>query len=213
MRDVGQMAAWADGVATAGRRLAADPQAGVVAAAALAVLAAGQALWVAFSLHASHSGGLLLASGWPLGSIVAVVPSLLGTLPLGFLWPRPAAAALTIGAVNFLSLAVFRLLPVAALAALLIVSYRAGRHGAQLLAAGLCLPFLALALANPASHFAAPAWPGEMALAILAAALVPATAAVGAALRSRSEAQERTAASEAFRETLLENTARGVPNP
>jgi signal transduction histidine kinase len=209
MRDVSEIAEWSRGAAVAGRRLAADHRAPAAAAATLAVLAAGQGLWVALSQHGSDTGGLLLASGWPLGPIVVVLPSLLGTLPLGFLWNRPAAAAILICAANLLSLAAFRLLPIAALAAQLIVIYRVGRHGPQLLAACLTLPFLALALANPGPQLAAPAWPGATALAILAAALVPVAACTGAALRSRSEAVQRTAASEAFAETLLENTARG----
>lgn len=90
------MAEWARGLAAAGRRMAADARAPMATAAVLAALAAGQAIWVALSQHASGAGGLLLAPGWPLGAIVVVVPSLLGTLPLGFLWNRPAAAALLI---------------------------------------------------------------------------------------------------------------------
>jgi signal transduction histidine kinase len=206
---VSAVADWGSGLIARGRRLAADRRAPVATASALAVLAAGQALWVALSQHASGTGGLLLAAAWPLGSIVVMLPALVGTLPLGFLWQRPAAAALTICAANFLSLAAFRLLPVAALAAQLIVIYRVGRHGPQLLAACVAVPFLALALANLAPQPAAPGWPGDSALAILAAALGPAAACTGAALRSRSEAVQRTAASEAFTETLLQNTARG----
>jgi signal transduction histidine kinase len=209
MRNVAHVAEWSSSVIAAGQRVAADRRAPIATAAALAVVACAQALFVAESQHASGTGGLLLASGWPLGSIVVVLPSLLGTLPLGFLWNRPATAALLICAANFVSLAVFRLLPVAALAAQLIVIYRVGRHGPQLMAAFLTLPFLALALINPGPRLAAPDWPGDTALAILAAALGPVTACTGAALRSRSEAIQRTAASEAFAETLLENTARG----
>jgi signal transduction histidine kinase len=209
MRNVAHVAEGSSSVVAAGRRLAADQHAPIAAAAALAVAASAQAIWVAQSQHASGTGGLLLASGWPLGAIVAALPSLLGTLPLGFLWNRPAITAILICAANFLSLAVFRLLPIAALAAQLVVIYRAGRHGPQLLAGCLTLPFLALALANPGPQQAAADWPGDTALAILAAALGPVTACTGLALRSRSEAVQRAAASEAFTETLLENTARG----
>jgi signal transduction histidine kinase len=200
---------WGSRLVASGRRLAADRHAPLATASALAALAAGQALWVALSQHASGTGGLLLADAWPLGSIVVVLPSLLGTLPLGFLWQRPAAATVTICAANLVSLAALRMLPVGALVAQLIVIYRVGRHGPQLLAACVALPFLALALANPAPQLAAPAWPGNTALAILAAALGPAAACTGAAWRSRTEAMQRTAASEAFAETLLQNTARG----
>ncbi len=209
MRNVAYVAEWSSSVIAAGRRVAADRRAPIAAAAALAVVACAQAFLVAQSQHASGTGGLLLASGWPLGSIVVVLPSLVGTLPLAFLWNRPATAALLICAADFLSLAVFGVLPVAALAAQLIVIYRVGRHGPQLLAAFLTLPFLALALANPGPQLAAPAWPGDPALAILAAALGPMAACTGAALRSRSEAAQRTAASEAFAQTLLESTVRG----
>jgi signal transduction histidine kinase len=209
MRNVAQVAEWSSSVIAAGRRVAAAQHAPVAAAAALAVAACAQAVWVAQSQHASGTGGLLLAAGWPLGAIVVVLPSLLGTVPLAVSWNRPAATAFLICAANFLSLAVFRLLPIAALAAQLIVIYRAGRHGPQLLAGCLTLPFLALALAHPAPGQAAPDWPGDTALAILAAALGPVAACTGLALRSRSEAAQRSAASEAFAETLLENTARG----
>jgi signal transduction histidine kinase len=209
MRDVGEIEERAREVSAAGRRLAADPRAPVTAAGVLAVLAGVQALWVGFSLHTSHSGGFLLGASWLLGSIVLVLPSLLATLAIGFAAQRPGAAALTICAANVLSLAAFRILPIAALAAQLIVLYIVGRRGPQLLAAVLTLPFLALALASPAPAPVAPAWPGVTALAILAACLGPVAAGYGAALQSRSEALERTAASAAFAETLLEHTARG----
>jgi signal transduction histidine kinase len=121
---------------------------------------------------------------------------------------RPAVATCLVAAANFLSLAAFKMLPVAALVAQLIVVYRAGRHGPQLLAGLVTLPFLALALAGLGPRLAA-AWPGGTELAILAAALSPAAACTGAALRSRTEAIQHTAASAAIAETLLENTARG----
>jgi signal transduction histidine kinase len=209
MRDVSELAERTGDMAAAALRLAADPRAPVATAWTLALLAAGQAGWVAVSEHASRSGGLLLSSNWPLGLIVVVLPTLFGTLPLGFFWQRPAAAALIICAANFLSLVAFRLLPLGALAAQLIVIYRVGRHGPQLLAACVALPFLALALAGLEPQRAAPAWPGDTALAILAAALGPAAACTGAAVRSRTEAIQHTAASAAIAETLLENTARG----
>ena len=203
------MAEWRSSLIAAAVRVAADRRAPMAAAAVLAITACAQAVLVAQSQHASGTGGLLLAAGWPLGSIVAVLPSLLGTLPLGFLWNRPAAAALVICTANFLSLAAFRLLPIAALAAQLIVIYRAGRHASQLLAGCLALPFLALALVNLGPQLEAADWPGDTGLAILAAGLGPVAACAGAALRSRSEAVQRAAASEAFAKTLLENTARG----
>ncbi len=197
--------------AAAARRVAAHERAPIVAAAALAVLAGGQAAWVAL-IHADGQGGPLgtgVTSGWLVASIAVVLAGLLGTVPLGFFWQRPEAAALIICAANVLSLAAFRLMPVACLIAQLIVLYRVGRHGPLLLAVGLALPFLAVALANPERLAIAPAWPGNIAAAILAAALGPAAAGTGAALRSRGEARQQTAATEAIAKTLLENTARG----
>jgi signal transduction histidine kinase len=195
----------------AARRVAADQRAPVVAAAALAVPAGAQAVWVAL-VHADHQGGPLstaATSGWLVASIVVVLAALLGTVPLGLRWERPAPAALTICAANLLSLAAFGLMPVACLVAQLVALYRVGRHGPQLLAVGLALPFLAVALASPARLVIGPAWPGSVAAAILAAALGPAAACAGAALRSRSEGLQRAAATEAIAETLLQNTARG----
>jgi signal transduction histidine kinase len=206
---MGELAEWARGVAADGRRLIADPRAPLATAAALAMLAAGQAVWVALSEHASGTGGLLLAAGWPFGAIVVVLPSILGTLPLGFWWERAGPGAATICAANLVSLAAFRLVPVACLVAQLIVLYRVGRHGSQLLAVGLAVPFLAPALANLGPQLAATAWPGPADAAILAAAAGPAAACAGAALRSRTEARQRAAATEAIAATLLENTARG----
>jgi signal transduction histidine kinase len=209
MRDVSEIAEWARVLVAAGRRLAADPRAPIATATALAVLAAGQATWLALSQHASGTGGLPIAPGWPLGAIVVVLPGLLGTLPLGLLWNRVAPATLLVCAANFLSLVAFRMLPLAALVAQLILSYRVARHGPQLLAGCVALPFLALALAGLRPLLAAPAWPGGTALVILAAALGPAVGCAGAARRSRTEAIQRTAASQAIAETLLEHTARG----
>jgi signal transduction histidine kinase len=204
-------AARATRLAGAARRVAAHERAPIVAAAALAALAGGQAAWVAL-IHADGQGGPLgtgVTSGWLVASIVVVLAGLLGTAPLGSLWERPEAAALIICAANLLSLAAFRLMPAACLVAQLIVSYRVGRHGPQLLAVGLALPFLAVALASPARLAIGPAWPGNIAAALLAAALGPAAACAGAALRSHREAMQRTAATEAIAQTLLENTARG----
>jgi signal transduction histidine kinase len=193
------------------RRAAADQRAPVVAAVALAVPAGAQAAWVAL-VHAGHHGGPLstgATSGWLVASIVVVVASMLGTVPLGVFWRRPEAAALTVCAANLLSLAAFGLMPVACLVAQLVVLYRVGRHGPQLLAVGLALPFLAVALASAPRLAIGPAWPGSIAAAILAAALGPAAACGGAAVRSRSEGLQRAAATEAIAETLLQNTARG----
>ncbi len=134
--------------------------------------------------------------------VVVVLVSLATTVPLGFLWAQPAAAAAAVSAACVLSLAAFRTLTVAGLLAELTVLYRLGRHGSQLLAAGLALPFLVLALATPALAQA-------RIPAVLLAALGPSAAWAGAAHRSRSEAVEHSAARQAIAGTLLEHTARG----
>jgi len=193
------------------RRAAADRRAPMVVAVLLAVLAVGQILAVAMSQSPGSPGGplaTLAASGWLKAFLVVLFPSLAATLPLGFFWERPAVAAAAICAANLLSLGIFGLLTIAGLAAQVIVLYRLGRRGPQLLAAGLTLPFLVLALVTAAGHGTGPA-PGGTVPAILAASLGPLAACAGAALQSRSLAVQQTATSEAFAGTLLENTARG----
>jgi signal transduction histidine kinase len=193
------------------RRVAADRRAPMVFAVLLAVLAVGQAIAAAVSQSPSSSSGPLAAaasSGWLLASSVVLLPSLAATLPLGFFWDRPAVAATAICAANLVSLGVFRLLTIAGLLAQVIVLYRLGRRGPQLLAAGLTLPFLVLALVTSVGHVTGPA-SGGIVLAILAASLGPLAACAGAALQTRSMAVQQTATSEAFAGTLLENTARG----
>jgi signal transduction histidine kinase len=93
-------------------------------------------------------------------------------------------------------------LPVAGLIALLILLYRLGRSGSQILAAMLALPFLVLALAGPAG-------PRPTIPAVLLAALGPAAAWAGAARRARSEAMEHSAARAVIAGSMLEHTVRG----
>jgi signal transduction histidine kinase len=193
------------------RRAAADRCTPIVVAVLLAVLAAGQAIAAVVSQSPGSSSGPLTAvatSGWLLASFVVLLPSLAATLPLGFLWERPAVAATAICAANLASLGVFRLLTIAGLLAQVIVLYRLGRRGPQLLAAALTLPFLVLALVTPAGHVTGLASGGTV-LAILAASLGPVAACAGAALQTRSMAAAQTTTSEAFAGTVLENTARG----
>jgi signal transduction histidine kinase len=192
-------------------RAAADRCTPIVVAVLLAVLAAGQAIAAVVSQSPGSSSGPLTAvatSGWLLASFVVLLPSLAATLPLGFLWERPAVAATAICAANLASLGVFRLLTIAGLLAQVIVLYRLGRRGPQLLAAALTLPFLVLALVTPAGHVTGLASGGTV-LAILAASLGPVAACAGAALQTRSMAAAQTTTSEAFAGTVLENTARG----
>jgi signal transduction histidine kinase len=190
------------------RRVAADSRAPMVTAVLLAVLASGQAIAVALSRNPDSPLAAMATSGSRLVTFVVVLPGLAATLPLGFWRDRPAVAAPAICAANLLSLGVFRLLTVAGLVAQVIVLYRLGRRGPQLLAAGLTLAFLVPALTAPAGPGTGLA-SGGRALAVLAASLGPVAACAGAALQTRSQAAAQTAASEAFAGTLLENTARG----
>ena len=174
------------------RRLAADPHAPAVAGGLLAILAVAQTLALP-----PGQGGIDFARG-----VGLVLLALFSTLPLGLLWSYPAGAAVSVGAACVLSLAAFHTLTVAGLIAQLIVLYRLGRSGPQLLAAVLALPYLVLALLPPTGT-------ADRILTVLLAALAPAAAWAGAARRARSEAVEHSAAREVIAGSLLEHTARG----
>ena len=189
----GGIAAW--------RRLAAWPYAPAAGAALLGMLAVAEAVWSGVS-----SAGSLAGHGeWPFALVVLIVVSLATTLPLGFLWARPAWAALALFAAALVSLAIFQTLTVAGLFAELAVAYRLGRRGSPLLAAWLTLPFLVLALAWSGGS----AYSAARIQALLLASLGPAAALAGSARRARREAIEHSAAREAIAGTLLEHTARG----
>ncbi len=175
------------------RRTAAAPHTPAVAGALLALLAAVQAIAAPVSTSGTDAGGLQIAF---------VLLALATTLPLGLLWAHPEAAAVAVCAACVLCLLAFHTLPVAGLIALLILLYRLGRSGSQLLAAGLAVPFLVLALAGPTGAKA-------RIPAVLLAALGPAAAWAGAARRARTEAALHTAAREVIAGSLLEHTARG----
>jgi len=184
---------WRGGRAETLRRIAIAPHAPAVAAALLAVLAAAQAI-AQPAINSSLEGEEL--------QIAFVLLALFTALPLGLLWAYPTAAAVTVSAACVLSLSAFHTLTVAGLIAELAALYRLGRSGSQLLAAGLALPFLVLALAGPTGLEA-------RTLTVLLAALGPAAAWAGAARRARSEAAEHNAAREVIAGTLVEHTARG----
>ena len=186
------------------RRLTAGSYAPVSAAVLLGMLAVAQALWLAVS--GAPDGGRTLHGGtaaeWWASLFVLALVSLATTLPLGFLWARPAPAAVIMSAASIVSLAGFQTLTVAGLIAQLAGAYRLGRRGSPLLTAALSLPFLILALT---------ASPGSAAgiLALLLASLGPVAALAGSARRAQRDAIERSAAREAIAGTLLEHTARG----
>ncbi|MGO8959863.1 MAG: sensor histidine kinase [Streptosporangiaceae bacterium] len=205
---MGLPADWRSSYAAKARRVSANPDAAVATAGALAALAVAQAIWAALTV-----GGSLADAGGLLASVILVLPSLVATLPLGFARAQPTVVAVTICAANLLSLAAFHLLTAAGLAAQLIVMYKLGRRGPQILAACLALPFLALGLVIAADRAAvprpAPPGAGPLVLAVLAASLGPVAACIGAGREFLSVARQHTATREAIAGTLLEHSARG----
>jgi len=189
---VDQGADWRREGAAELRRLAEAPHAPVVAGAILGVFALAQAIALP-----PGQGGVDFAQG-----VGLVLLALFSTLPLGLLWAHPAGAAIAVGAASVLSLASFHTLTVAGLIAQVIVVYRLGRSGSQLLAAVLALPYLVLALLPPTGH-------ADRVLTVLLAALGPAAAWAGAARRARSEALENSAARQVLAGSLIEHTVRG----
>src|SRR5437763_1446973 len=114
---------------------------------------------------ASVSSGM---AGWAAAILAAAT-----TVPLAFLGPAAAAAAVT--SASLLSLTVFQTLTVAGLLAQLIALYRLGPSGGpRLLAPALALPFPAVALADPG-----PAGAEAGVLVVLLASLAPAAALAG----------------------------------
>jgi signal transduction histidine kinase len=204
MAYVGQVDDWRGAGTAAWRRLATLPYAPVMVAVLLGMLAVAQTLWVAVA-GASTSGRALngaAAAGWWFSLFVLALVSLATTVPLGFLWARPAWAAVVMSAASIVSLAGFQTLTVAGLIAQLAGAYRLGRRGSPLLSAALSLPFLILALT--ASSGSAAEIP-----ALLLASLGPAAALAGSARRAQRDAIEHSAVREAIAGTLLEHTARG----
>ena len=162
------------------------------------------------------------AMGWaaaysPSGSSIVANAALFGLLALASTVPliilRPVPAAITIAAANVLAIATFGTTTVAGMAAQVIAAFLLGsrardseardrapaggprRDWARLLAVGLALPFLGLALAGDGS-------------AVLLASLVPAAGAAGIAVRSRREADVQTGTREVLTDTLTQHMAR-----
>jgi signal transduction histidine kinase len=203
-------AGWAERIAAA--RYGPPVTAGVLGLAAVTEAITRAAISASATSHPAGQGPG--AQFFTLGLLYCVL-GLATTLPLGFLRPAPAAAALS--AASLLSLTVFHFLTVAGAAAELMAVYRlcrggtrrgsgAGRisgDGARFAALGLTVPFLVLALATGAAG--TETW----ALTVALAALVPAAAWAGVAGRSRAEAQLHTAATQVIADTLVEHTARG----
>src|SRR5260370_1990048 len=128
--------------AEAGRRMAAAPHAPAAFAALLGALATAEA----GAVRATRPGASSV--DWSF-VVVVVLVSLATTVPLGFLWAQPAAAAAAVSAACVLSLAAFRTLTVAGLLAELTVLYRLGRPRPQLPAPGPAPPLPRLPPAPP----------------------------------------------------------------
>jgi signal transduction histidine kinase len=181
-------------------RIAAGRHAPALGAGLLGLAAAGQAIAIAAASHAVDGSVI------PYAALLCLI-ALAGTLPLGVLRPVPAAVMITVATVV---LRVLGALSVAGMAAQLIAGYRLGaagtagaagtrgrNTGAQLLAIGLPLPFLVLALITKSIPD------------VLLATLVPVATGTGIAVGARREARIRTASLEEIADTLSEHTARG----
>jgi signal transduction histidine kinase len=193
-----------DRIATAFARITTARYAPAVGVGLLGLAAAGQA--IARGVTATAAGNADLV---PYAALLCLL-ALAATIPLAFMRPAPAAVT-SITATTLLF--IFGGLPVAAAAAALIAVYRLGAAGtfgwprlaraadgpvAQLLAVGLAVPFLVLALTTPGST-----------AAVLLAALVPVAAGTGIAVRARRDSRTQTAAAEEIAGTLTEHLARG----
>ena len=138
----------------------------------------------------------------PQGAIVVYLLALAATLPPAFLPSAMAAVAVCVA--DVLSIGLFHTVTVAGGGALIVVAYRLGLTGSQLLAPGLGVPFLVLALAgaNPSGSEAG-------VVTVLSASLAPAVALAGLARRARNETAAHSVAQGVIASTLLEHTARG----
>jgi signal transduction histidine kinase len=131
--------------------------------------------------------------------------SLAATLPLCFANSYRVAVAVVIMTANVLSFVGFGVLTVGGMIAQLAVLYLLGRRGPQLLAAGLVVPYLALALAASLQT-------GTFAVkvvAVLAVFLAPVAAWAGSARRGRAVALEHSTARQVIDTSLREHSARG----
>ena len=193
------------------QRIAAAPHSLTTVGAVLGLAAFGQAIGRAVTLATAHT--VQASAGTAADAALYAVPlcllALATTVPLIFL--RPAAAGIAITAASTVTLTVFGpgALTIGGLAAQVFASYRLGRagvpgnagarwDGTQILACGLAVPFLVLALAG---HDDVPA--------ILLAVLVPAAAWAGIAQRARGEAARQATAREVMASTLADHMARG----
>ncbi|MFD0206201.1 MULTISPECIES: sensor histidine kinase [Saccharothrix] len=167
------------------RRLGDGLHAPVLAVVSLGVAAVGESV-----------GRAVAGGADPQLVLVLGLLALATTAPPAFLRPMPAAVA--VSAAGVLSLGLFHGLTAAGLVAQLLVLYRLGRAGGQVVATCLAVPYLVLALL-----------PGADAMTVPAASLGLTAAWVGIARWARGEAVVHRAARQAVAESLVEHTARG----
>ncbi len=168
----------------------------VAVAGVLAVLAVVQV-----RVHAAGAVASLDGSNAP-GDFALLLLALAATLPAGLLWEYPVAAAPVVVTASVLSFFGFGVLTVGGLIAELVVFYRLGRRGAQLLAALLAVPFLVIAVADAHQDL-----PGRI-VCVLASSLGPMAAWAGSAALARNRAIEHSTAQQAIAGRLHEHTAR-----
>jgi signal transduction histidine kinase len=143
---------------------------------------------------------------------------LLATVPAGLRRPVPAAVAVWVAALA--SLLLFQLVTIAGAAALVMASYRLARAGSRVLAVGLAVPFLGLALALAATASRASlvnGSPRDLAgtgietylLAVLLASAIPVAVVAATAREAREEGRTHSAARELAEGMLADHLARG----
>jgi signal transduction histidine kinase len=180
----------------AAARVIQDRRVPMVAGLVLAFAAALQAAVQPPSDHVS----LGAPAAYP--TIFMVLIALATTLPLGVLWAQPRTSAVIIAAADLLALGLVHSSTAAGVVALVIVVYRLGYEGAQVLALGVAMTYLVLALAQATAH------PPRLGLIVLAVAM-PLAAWAGYAQRARAESVSRSAQHEFLTGSLLEYTVRG----
>jgi signal transduction histidine kinase len=195
MTSVSRAAAWRTRWADPGRRFGAATHTPAAVGVTLGLLALIEAVARAARTDADGQFDLALC-------LVALAT----TLPLALL--GPTGAALAVSAASVVSLTLFHTITVAGFAAQVIVLYGLGRSSSQriggpLLAAGLALPFLVMALT--ASR---PNGTEARVLTVLLASLAPAAGWAGFARTARTEATVDSAARRAIAGSLVEHTAR-----
>ena len=169
---------------------------GLIVAALLGLMAAGEVIVRTAGSGDSVQRGLVLC-----------LLALATTLPVGF--AAEAAAVITTTTASVVCLALFHLLPGAALPAQLLVLHQlayAGQPAArsQAIAVALSGVFLPVSLSG-----VVPSGSEAAALAVVLAALAPAAALAGAMRRARDAARLHAAVSEAVAGDLLQHAARG----